>query len=647
MKYTYEGLDDAAVEQSRKVHGANNLPPIKVGSFYAQLMGNFNDPLIKILCTALVITSVLAYFGYAEWYEGAGIASAVFLATFVATYSEYKNETYFQQLQQKASLVKNNVFRNGGVVNTLATQIVVGDYVLLQLGDKVPADGVLVDGEIRAKQDSLDGEPQERRKVVAPQNYLPPNPTNVRDKCLVFRGTLVANGEGVLKVNAVGEQTLYGKIYASVHETEERASPLQVKLSALADGISVLGYCGSVFIAISFLFKQFIMDNHYNWDEIIHYLSHWHVALHDVVTSVILAIIVVVVAVPEGLPMMIAIVLALNMRKLLKSNVLVRKLLGIETAGSVDILFVDKTGTLTRGVFLPKLFISGDVTHHQGYKEMPKELQDTLAFAVRESSSSVIAPNGQIVGGNETDKALLAFLDQRQLLVKLDLKIVSSIPFNSERKFSASAVRLSAGSESPTCLRAFATPAKDLELSIWKGTPEKILSHCTHFIARDGSRQPLGSYAARLIAEVDRVSTTGSRMIVTALSEVVNLEETVPQELTLVGVIGVLDELRPESRPSILRAQEAGVQVVMVTGDKEQTAVSVARALGLLESDTNDVDRYNARHVFLLYSSFHSFLPSSVLPFRPSFLPFFSIFIPFSNVILLGGRLLVPKNCRR
>lgn len=152
MKYTFTGLDDRAVEQSRREHGANDLPPVQVESFTDKLKENFEDPLIRILMVALIITSVLAFFGYAEWYEGVGIASAVFLATFVATYSEYKNEASFQLLQQKAALVKNKVFRNGVLCSILATEIVVGDYVLLQVGDKVPADGVLVAGEIHVKQ---------------------------------------------------------------------------------------------------------------------------------------------------------------------------------------------------------------------------------------------------------------------------------------------------------------------------------------------------------------------------------------------------------------------------------------------------------------------------------------------------------------
>jgi len=599
MKYSFPGLSASAVEKSRREHGSNDLPPIQVESFFDKLKENFEDPLIKILCVALVITLALAFFGYAEWYEGVGIASAVFLATFVSTYSEYKNEASFQLLQQKASLVKNNVFRNGGVENILATEIVVGDYVLLQIGDRVPADGVLAAGEVYVKQDTLDGEPKPRRKVDAPVNHTPQNRKDLTDKYLVFRGTLVDNGEGVLLVRAVGDQSLYGEMYKDLVLTETRESPLQVKLSALADLISHLGYIGAIFIAISFLFKQFVMDNNYNYDEIVRYVSRWHVALHDVVTSVILAIIVIVVAVPEGLPMMIAIVLSLNMRKLLKANVLVRKLLGIETAGSIDILFVDKTGTLTMGVFHPKLFISGDLKRHEGFARIPRELQETLAFAVRESTSSIISPNGQIVGGNETDKALLEFLGPKHLLEKLDIKITKQIPFRSERKFSAAAFRVARKAGLPASLNAVAgaspsSSKQELAISVWKGTPEKVMSCCTHYLTETGERVPIGPNAAQLAASVSSVSQTGSRVLATALSDHVNFDDDagIPHGLTLIGIVGVLDEIRPESRPAVLRAQQAGVQVVMITGDKQETAVSVAQSVGLLDPANANDKRY-------------------------------------------------------
>ena len=297
--------------------------------------------------------------------------------------------------------------------------------------------------------------------------------------------------------------------------------------------------------------------------------------------------------------MMIAIVLSLNMRKLLKANVLVRKLLGIETAGSVDILFVDKTGTLTKGVFHPKLFISGDLKQHEGFVMMPQELQETLAFAVRESTSSVISPSGQIVGGNETDKALLEFLDPKHLVERLDIKTTKAIPFRSERKFSASAFRVARKAGLPASLNAVAgassySSKQELAVSVWKGTPERILSCCTHYITEKGERMPIGPTAAALASSVSSVSQSGSRVLATALSDEVNFDEeaTVPQGLTLIGILGVLDEIRSESRSAVMRAQDAGVQVVMITGDKQETAVSVAQSVGLLNPLNVNDKRY-------------------------------------------------------
>jgi len=274
--------------------------------------------------------------------------------------------------------------------------------VLLQAGDKVPADGKIIEGELQVNQASLTGEQHPSRKHVSPNKYEPKDRKDFYDDYLCFRGSVVDDGEAVMLVESVGEKTCYGELYAELADSEDRDSPLKVKLSDLADGVSMVGYIGATAIAISFLFKQFIIDNKYNMEIILKYVSleNWHTVLHDVVTSVILAIIVIVVAVPEGLPMMIAIVLSLNMRKLLKANVLVRKLLGIETAGSIDILFVDKTGTLTKGIFEPKLFIGGNSVLYSEFSSIPKDLKTKVAFSIRESTSAVISESGDAIGGN-------------------------------------------------------------------------------------------------------------------------------------------------------------------------------------------------------------------------------------------------------
>jgi len=590
VKYHINGITDEEVEKSRKKYGANTLPPVKVETFFEKLMENFQDPLIHILCVALVITVVLAFLGYAEWFEGVGIASAVFLATFVSTYSEYKNENSFQELQEKASRIKANVFRNGShIAEIFAYDVVVGDYVLLQAGDKIPADGKLVEGELHVNQSTLNGEALLEKKIVAPQNYKPATKNDFLDHHLCFRGSVVEDGEGVLRVDAVGSNTLYGELAIELSKADERESPLQIKLSNLADGISTIGYIGAGFIVISFLFKQFVMDNNYNWIEIQKYISNYPMVLRDVVNSITLAIIIIVVAVPEGLPMMIAIVLSLNMRKLLKAKVLVRKLLGIETAGSLDILFVDKTGTLTKGAFIPRTFISGSCHTYKGFNLIPQELREVLSFAVRESTSSVIADDGQIVGGNASDKALLQFLDKPSLLVDYNVKIVKEILFHSERKYSAALLQVpiqggSSGQPPKGIIKCShkSNDTKTFEITCLKGAPEIVLNRCSSHFNEDGHVEPIPD-SEGLTKSINQLSEQGIRVIAVAVSKEPLVEtEKLPSDLILVGIVGVYDEIREESRGSIQLARSAGIQVVMITGDKKETAVAVAHQIGLI-----------------------------------------------------------------
>ncbi|GAM19612.1 hypothetical protein SAMD00019534_027870 [Acytostelium subglobosum LB1] len=588
VKYHFEGLDDRRVQESRNRYGANTLPPVKVETFFEKLKGNFEDPLIHILCVALVITLLLAYFGYAEWFEGFGIASAVFLATFVSTYSEYKNENSFQELQEKASRIKCNVFRNGNHMQSIyAFDAVVGDYILLQAGDKIPADGKLVAGELFVNQSSLNGESALEKKTVAPVSYQPANKNNFLDHHLCFRGSVVEDGEGVLLVDSVGSSTIYGELAVELSKADERESPLQIKLGNLADNISTLGYIGACFIVISFLFKQVIMDNHYAWDEIKTYVANYPMVLRDVVNSVTLAIIIIVVAVPEGLPMMIAIVLSLNMRKLLKAKVLVRKLLGIETAGSLDILFVDKTGTITKGQFIPRTFVSGAGSTYKGFAQIPTELRDVLSFAVRESTSSVIDEDAQIVGGNASDKALLQFLDKPSLMKDFGVEIIKEVLFHSERKYSAAHLRVPfqggrSGKPPTGILRCSSKANEQFEITCLKGAPEIVINHCKMHFNQDGNIEPIPNIDGFLL-EINRLSEQGIRVIAVAVSkEPLTETEKLPNNLILVGVVGVYDEIREESRPAIAMATRAGIQVVMITGDKRETAIAVAHQIGLI-----------------------------------------------------------------
>jgi magnesium-transporting ATPase (P-type) len=231
MRYEgIKGLSQKEVENSRRKHGSNELPPPEEETFWDKLKENFEDPIIRILLVALGITLTLAFIGYADWVEGLGIAVAVFLATFVSTYSEYKNESSFRQLQEQASKAENNVFRDGNLVTLFASEIVVGDYVLLQAGDKIPADGLLSAGDLQVNQATLTGEQMSVRKRTSPKNYeYNKNSDPIDEEYACYRGTVVDDGEAILRVESVGLNTHYGQLYQQLSDSEDRETPLQGK----------------------------------------------------------------------------------------------------------------------------------------------------------------------------------------------------------------------------------------------------------------------------------------------------------------------------------------------------------------------------------------------------------------------------------
>ncbi|XP_049849289.1 uncharacterized protein LOC126318338 [Schistocerca gregaria] len=582
-----KGLSDKEVRASEATYGTNALPPTRIESFWKKLGDNFDDPLIKILLLALGVTMLLAYAGHTQWLESFGIAFAVFLATFVSTYSEYKNESSFQRLQEEASRFRSKVFRNDCLASISISNIVKGDYILIQAGDKIPVDGRVVEGCLCVCQQSLTGEPCPVIKEVAPEGYKCQNP-QFTDKYMVFRESVVNDGEAVIVADYVGVETQYGRLAKELSTTDERESPLQVKLVRLAENISTIGYVGAVLIACSFLFKQILMDQQYDMANVYEYLRNWKGVLGDCVTALILSIIIVVVAVPEGLPMMIAIVLSLNMRKLLKSKVLVRKLLGIEAAGSLNVLFVDKTGTLTEGKLEANLFVTGSLETYEALKKVPEALRKVVDFAIRYSTSARMGRDGELIGGNATDRAFLGFIrGSNETIPSQCLEHGREILFNSTHKFSLNEVRVRA---TDTALQYSLGPLINggnlvegkLEMSLVKGAPEIILPSCAYYYAADGEIRSLESHEG-IRDYVRKVSARGVRVVALATSEKrLGADIKIPERMVLVGCFGIYDEVRPESKNAIRMVKQAGIQVVMITGDLEETAVSVAHQTGLL-----------------------------------------------------------------
>ena len=560
MKYEYTGLSTSEVEESRALHGSNDLSLIKGESFMHKLKANFKNPIIIILIVALVLILVLAFFGQSEWYEALAIGVAVLLAVLVSTLSEYKNESSFQKLQEEASKIICNVFRNGKISELLINEIVVGDYVLLQSGDKIPADGIIINGELKVNQASLTGESEEITKIAADESYKL-NSNDFNDPHYLFRGSVVDDGESVALVKTVGDKSFYGQLSKELSIASERLSPLQLKLENLAHLISVFGYIGAGLIAVSFMFNKILIENGFDSQLIAQYFSDWHLFTEDILNALVLAIIIIVAAVPEGLPMMIAIVLSLNMRKMLREKVLVRKLLGIETAGSLDILFSDKTGTITTGKLEPQFIINGELQRFESYSVLPDKLKQVVQAAILGNTYCVITPEGEAIGGNISERALVNFLDAQDRIMKDDdNETVNSIRFDSAKKFSATEVK-----DGNYYTQLF---GRD-QVTFVKGAVEINLENCTMYVNDKGELHELTNSEV-LLETSDKLAEQGVRLIALTYSKNhIADDKHLPEELNLIGVVGIRDEIRKESYTAVKNAVDAGIQVVMITGDRK------------------------------------------------------------------------------
>ena len=422
------GLTSQQVEDSLRKHGNNTLSQPPRDTFWDKLLENFKDPIIRILIFALLVNVGFVFVGHGDWIETFGIFIAILLATLVSTYSEYSNENAFQKLQEEASRIRCKVWRDGEPVVIHIDDIVVGDAVILEAGDKVPVDGILLEGDVKLDQAALNGESEEAHKLIAPANFTwDDSNIDFLDKYKLFRGSVVVEGTGVMEAVKIGDASVYGKLTQELKD-DERDSPLKLKLKGLAKSISKFGYAGAVIIAVAVMMQKIFQAGGFAT-----YFQNIPNVLADLMQALILAIIIIVMAVPEGLPLMIAIVSSLNMRKMLNDNVLVRKLVGIETAGSLNILFTDKTGTITKGKLEVVRFITGDKKEFADFAELPAKIK-TLTYENVVLNTSATVTDGKIIGGNMTENALSKFIGDYR--ADENVKRLHFVPFNSANKFS-------------------------------------------------------------------------------------------------------------------------------------------------------------------------------------------------------------------
>lgn len=550
------GLTDEQVQASRKEHGSNTLSRKKRKSFLSQFLSSFGDPIIKILLVALGV-NVLFLFQDADWFEAVGIAVAIFLATFISTLSEYGSESAFLELQRSAADITCRVQRAKGVAPLPVSEVVVGDLILLQAGERIPADGVIISGKLSVDQSALNGESAEVEK----------QPQNSRSSCWdlsctaqLFQGSVITAGEGVMQVQRVGDYTFYGSMAQDMQE-ETPESPLKMRLNGLAKAISRLGYIAAGLIAFADLFNAFVIDNGFDLALAAADFTHPVVWIPRFLHALTLATAVVVMAVPEGLPMMITVVLSSNMFRMLKDQVMVRKLVGIETSGSLNILFTDKTGTLTKGKLQVIHIIDGNGKSADRVKKCNAALREILNLSALYNTGCILA-GGKALGGNATDRALL------ESILPVDTKkynytIKERVPFDSKNKFSAAHI------------------SGKHDYILVKGAPEKIISGCRYYLDEKGEKRPF--HPAAIEEQRKFLSTKAVRMLAIALSPTAVTAENGLHDMTFVALIGIRDDIRREVPSAVAEVQRAGVQVVMMTGDGKDTAIAIARDAGLIK----------------------------------------------------------------
>ena len=555
MMKSDSGLTSREVEEQRKKYGSNSISIKKSNKFINILITSLSDPIIKILLIALAI-KVIFLFSSFDWYETIGIVIAIFVASFISSISEYGSEKAFIKLQEEASKIKCKVKRDGKLKEISIDDVVVGDIISLEVGDKIPADGYLVSGELTVDESSLNGEAKEiyKESVDLWKN-------TINDKNRVFRGTVVYSNSAYMKVTEVGEDTLFGKITHELKESQP-PSPLKVRLSALAKVISRIGYVGAFLVSFSYLFSVIVINNNFDIELIRETIMNFPLITSYILYALTLSVTIIVVAVPEGLPMMITLVLSSNMRRMLKNNVLVRKLTGIETAGSLNILFTDKTGTLTKG----KLEVIGLI--NANYKEFQTELElfkyskyhDIVKKSIIYNNASNYDKDSKIIGGNITDKALLEF-------IKTDptksINTYSYVPFSSKYKYSMISLN-------------------DKEkITLIKGSPEKILQKCETYYDEFCIKRPFIK-KDNYIQRMNYYSKRGIRLLALATKETDKKEL---EKLTFVGMILIKDEVRDDALEGVRLVKDANIQLVMITGDNVDTATSIAREVGIVSSD--------------------------------------------------------------
>lgn len=573
--YYHLGLTDEEVLQSREQHGDNLLTPPKRPSLWRLYLEKFEDPVVRVLLVAAVFSLIISVIEN-EYAETIGIIAAILLATGIGFFFEYDANKKFDLLNavNEETLVK--VVRNGKVQEVPRKDIVVGDLVILETGEEIPADGELVEAiSLQVNESNLTGEPVIGKTII--EEDFDDEATYASN--WVMRGTTVVDGHGAMKVQRVGDATEIGKVARQSTEETLEPTPLNIQLTKLANLIGKIGFTVAGLAFVIFFVKDVLLYFDFaalnGWHE-------WLPVFERTLKYFMMAVTLIVVAVPEGLPMSVTLSLALNMRRMLSTNNLVRKMHACETMGAITVICTDKTGTLTQN--LMQVHEPNFYSLKKGSLLAADDMSALIAEGISANSTAFLEEVGEGEKpkgvGNPTEVALLLWLNgqgRNYLELREQAMVLDQLTFSTERKFMATLVQ---------------SPVVGKKVLYVKGAPEIVLGKCKEVIL-DGKRVDAVEYRSTVESQLLNYQNMAMRTLGFAFkivddSEVNDCVALVSaNDLNFLGVVAISDPIRPDVPAAVNKCQSAGIRIKIVTGDTPGTATEIARQIGLWDPATD------------------------------------------------------------
>lgn len=555
----FNGLKSSEVEVSRTTYGSNKLPEPELKKWYHFAKEALTEPITMILIIIALFQLVLGAMGVMSLSEPVMIIVVLAIVTGIAIKTGLGVQKSAAELRAKTAVRYCDVVRDGNVQTINKDDLVVGDLVLLRTGQEIFADGFIVDGEISVNNAAINGETKECRKIPS-ANYKHVKTTSTTaytDQCSLFAGTVIMSGEGKMIVTDVGVNTVNGDTLVKMQTLEPPKTALDIALDHLCDFISKWGT-----IAAALAFVIMTITGILNAGSLSQYFSGSILeSIQKVAQNVSNALTIIVAAVPEGLPLIVKLVTKQNVSTMEKFNILAKNTGKIPELAYVNLICTDKTGTLTTGEMTSTVMINGNC---QDIFNKESSLNELIDLNICMNNSAVFDSNGNITGGNSIDRAVLDMLspeDAQKIQNKAIMK--KRIPFSSENKFSA--VTLNNGAN---------------DFTVYKGAPEKLIEKCKFYLDNDGIVTELTEEKRKALkSHIKGLTEKAMRCIALTISD--KTDDGLPDEMNLLGIIGVVDPVRNEVPEAVKIAHKAGIQVIEITGDCMETAKAVAMEAGI------------------------------------------------------------------